>query len=231
MYPTTLPKRGNRRDEVFFEEEDRTTYLAWLKEYAEKHAVRVLAYCLMTNHIHLILVPSAKEGLHGVLKPFHMRYAQRINRNRGWSGHVWQGRYFSAPLDEAYTWAAIRYVERNPVRAKMVGRAEEYRWSSAPAHCGLCSDPILSKGREWTQTIATGQAWSKWLSEPDEPEKLEILRRNIDKGLPCGSEEFIERLSKQVGRSLKFVPQVDLGEKKKKGSVPFYQKSPSLTGI
>ncbi len=123
------------------------------------------------------------------------------------SGHVWQGRYFSAPLDDAYTWAAIRYVERNPVRAEMVDRAEEYRWSSAPAHCGLCSDPILRKGQELTQAITTGQAWSRWLSEADEPEKLEILRRNVDKGLPCGSEEFIERLSKQVGRSLKFVPQ------------------------
>ena len=142
-----------------------------------------------------------------MLKPLHMRYAQRINRNRGWSGHVWQGRYFSAPLDEAYTWAAIRYVERNPVRAEMVGRAEEYRWSSARAHCGLCADPLLRTGQELTQAIPTGQAWSNWLSEADEPEKLEILRRNVDKGLPCGSEEFIERLSKQVGRSLKFVPQ------------------------
>ena len=205
--PHHVTQRGNRREEVFFEEQDYKKYLAWLREYTEKHEVQVLAYCLMTNHTHLIMVPKDEDGLHSVLKPLHMRYAQRLNRSRGWNGHVWQGRYFSAPLDEAYTWAAIRYVERNPVRAGMVVRAEAYRWSSAAAHCGVRDDPILETGREWTRSIATGTDWSKWLSEPDEPEKMEILRRNVDKGLPCGSERFIEQLSKQSGRSLKFVPQ------------------------
>jgi putative transposase len=108
---------------VFFEEEDRTVYLAWLREYSVKHKVEVVAYCLMTNHVHLIMIPGTEDGLNRVLRPLHMRYAQRVNRNQGWNGHVWQGRYFSAPLDEAYTWAAIRYVERNPVRAGMVERA------------------------------------------------------------------------------------------------------------
>lgn len=82
----------------------------------------------MTNRIHLIALPKKETGLQSVLKPLHMRYAQRFNRQRGWKGHVWQGRYFSSALDEQYLWAAIRYVERNPVRAKMVKKAENYAW-------------------------------------------------------------------------------------------------------
>ncbi len=204
--PHHITQRGNRREEVFFTEEDRLAYLAWLKEYTRKHRVQVLAYCLMTNHSHLIMVPERQEGLHNVLKPLHMRYAQRVNRNRGWTGHVWQGRYFSAPLDEAYTWAAIHYVERNPVRARMVARAEEYQWSSAAVHCGLTADPVLTKEMQWIKIIAEVPNWSDWLAEQDEPEKLKVLRRNIDKGLPCGSEAFVEHLSKKAGRSLRFLP-------------------------
>ncbi|MCP3882633.1 MAG: hypothetical protein GY701_30185, partial [Sulfitobacter sp.] len=144
--------RDNRREEVFFEEEDRAVYLAWLREYTKKHKVEVVAYCLMINHVHLIIIPKTDDGLHGVLKPLHMRYAQGINRNQGWNGHVWQGRYSSAPLDDACTWAAIRYVERNPVRAQMVGRAEAYWWSSAAAHCGLRADTVLAEEGQWAAT-------------------------------------------------------------------------------
>ena len=133
--PHHITQRGNRREDVFFDDEDRKVYLRWLGEYCKKWNVEVLAYCLMTNHIHLILRPTTKDGLQRVLKPLHMRYAQRINRLKGWKGHLWQGRFFSSPLDNTYTWSAIRYIERNPVRAGMVEKAEDYIWSSAPAHC------------------------------------------------------------------------------------------------
>ena len=86
--PHHITQRGNRREEVFFTEEDRTVYLEWLKTYCEKYRVEILAYCLMTNHIHLIAVPEKDDGLQRMLKPLHMRYAQRINRVRGWKGHV-----------------------------------------------------------------------------------------------------------------------------------------------
>src|SRR3989337_3065402 len=94
--PHHITQRGNRREKVFFTDADRAAYLGWLKEYAEKHTLEILAYCLMPNHIHLIVVPATEEGLHQALKPLHMRYAQRINRARGWKGHLWQGRFFSA---------------------------------------------------------------------------------------------------------------------------------------
>lgn len=139
-----VTQRGNRREPIFFTDEDRLVYLSWLKEYANKHQVEVLAYCLMSNHIHLIAVPAADDGLQRALKPLHMRYAQRVNRRQGWSGHLWQGRFFSSPLDDAYLWTAIRYVECNPVRAGMVQCAEDYRWSSAAAHCANKPDGLLN---------------------------------------------------------------------------------------
>ena len=142
--PHHVTQRGNRRESIFFVDDDRLAYLSWLKEYADKHQVEVLAYCLMSNHIHLIAVPTADDGLQRVLKPLHMRYAQRVNRQQGWSGHLWQGRFFSSPLDDAYLWTAMRYVECNPVRAGRVQRAEDYRWSSAAAHCIGQSDSLLN---------------------------------------------------------------------------------------
>jgi len=205
--PHHVTQRGNRREDVFFTDEDRQIYLRWLREYAEKHHVDILAYCLMTNHIHLIAVPSSEEGLQQLLKPLHMRYAQRLNRAQGWKGHVWQGRYFSSALDEHYLWAALRYVERNPVRARLVRKAENYPWSSAGGHCGLRQDPLLTVQKYWRKQFEGVGDWSAWLAEGDEPDKLEILRRNADKGLPCGSERFIHKIEKLAGRTLEFKPQ------------------------
>ncbi len=205
--PHHVTQRGNRREDIFFTDEDREAYLSWLKEYSDKHQVEILAYCLMTNHVHLVAVPATEEGLQRVLKPLHMRYAQRINRERGWKGHLWQGRYFSSPLDDAYLWAAVRYVERNPVRAGIVNRAENYRWSSAAAHCGNEIDSLITPKSSWNKKFSSIDDWSAWLAEGDETEEIQILRTNIEKGLPCGTEGFIKRLSKLVGRELEYRPQ------------------------
>lgn len=204
--PYHITQRGNRREKVFFTDDDCAAYLRWLGEYAEQHQVEILAYCLMPNHVHLVAVPATDVGLHKVLKPLHMRYAQRINRARGWKGHVWQGRFFSSALDEAYLWAAVRYVERNPVRARMVNKAETYAWSSAAAHCGLRHDPVLTKKPAWQSQFGSISDWSVWLAEGDEPSRVEILRRNADKGLPCGSEKFIQKLEHMTGRALHHRP-------------------------
>ena len=184
--PHHVTQRGNRREDIFFSDEDRETYLALLKEYSEEHQVEILAYCLMTNHIHLVAVPVAADGLQRVLKPLHMRYAQRINRERGWKGHLWQGRFFSSPLDNAYLWAAVRYVERNPVRAGMVKRAENYRWSSAAAHCGKGADSLIDPDSSWNKQFKSIDNWSGWLAEGDETDEIQMLRKHIEKGLPCG---------------------------------------------
>jgi len=204
--PHHITQRGNRREQVFFSDDDRHAYLGWLKEYAEKHEVDILAYCLMTNHIHLVAVPKTEDALQRALKPLHMRYAQRINRTRGWKGHLWQGRFFSCALDEAYLWAAIGYVERNPVRARMVRKAQNYRWSSAGAHCGLRQDDVLTTKSSWRKQFEAIVDWSAWLAQGDAPQQLEVLRRNAEKGLPCGSEKFIRKLEKLTGRALQYRP-------------------------
>ena len=204
--PHHITQRGNRREDVFFKKEDREVYLQWLGEYCQKWSVKVLSYCLMTNHIHLILLPTTEDGLQRVLKPLHMRYAQRINKAKGWKGHLWQGRYFSSALDDTYLWSAIRYIERNPVRAKMVERAEDYPWSSAAVHCGIKVSSLLTR-MSAKESLVHQAEWSDWLKLPDDEHYLEILRRNADKGLPCGSDQFISSLERISGRSLRFRPQ------------------------
>jgi putative transposase len=135
-----------------------------------------------------------------------MRYAQRVNRDRGWHGHLWQGRYFSSALDESYLWAAIRYVERNPVRAKIVARAEDFPWSSAPTHCGLDCSPALNMDSPLQRRFAGIADWAAWLRERDAPDSLEVLRSYADKGLPCGAPGFIESLERSAGRPLRCRP-------------------------
>jgi len=223
--PHHVTQRGNRRENVFFTDDDRRAYLGWLKEYCEKHAVAVLAYCLMSNHVHLVAVPDSDDGLHRALKPMHMRYAQRINRRQGWRGHLWQGRFFSSPLDDAYLWAALRYVERNPVRAKLVRKAENYPWSSAAAHCQRRPNEVLTKKPVWRSRFAAIADWSAWLAEADEMENLQVLRRNVEMGLPCGSEKFIGKLEAMAGHPLRYRPigrprKRPEGEDEEKGSVP-----------
>ena len=160
----------------------------------------------MTNHIHLILIPNDIKGLQNVLKPLHMRYAQSINKKMGWSGLLWQGRFFSSPLDEDYTWSAIRYVERNPVRANIVRLAEEYKWSSAAGHCKIKNDYLLSKNKLWNDKFNSIKDWSKWLQEGNELDKINIIRRNVYKGIPCGSNNFISKLEKSTKRILRYRP-------------------------
>ena len=205
--PHHITQRGNRREDVFFDDDDRTIYLNWLGEYAAKFDVEVAAYCLMSNHVHLILIPSTEDGLQKLLKPLHMRYAQRLNRARLQQGHIWQGRYFSSALDHDYFRAALRYVERNPVRARMVEKAEDYQWSSARGHCGLVDDALLKARPAWRKQWGDIGNWSHWLGEPDAEQTLLVLRRNAMMGLPCGSEKFIKSAEKLAGRRLRYKPQ------------------------
>ncbi|MCH7928091.1 MAG: transposase [Candidatus Dadabacteria bacterium] len=204
--PHHIIQRGNRREDVFFSDNDRKQYLEWLKEYCKEQKVEILAYCLMTNHIHLIAVPTTEDGLQKVLKPLHMRYAQKINRERGWKGHFWQGRYFSSPLDGEYLLFTTRYIERNPIRVKKVRKAENYKWSSARGHCGTAQDDILTTKMKWLNKYEGIDNWSQWLSIKEEKEKTDLIRRNTEKGIPTGSGRFIRRLEKLAGRVLEYRP-------------------------
>ena len=132
-------QRGNRRQDVFFGEEDYKTYLSLLKETCEKAHIQVQAYCLMTNHVHLIVVPSEEFGLRPIGEA-HRRYTRYINMKKDWRGYLWQGRFGSYPMDDRYLYEAVRYVELNPVRAGLFPHPCDYRWSSARQRIGATGD-------------------------------------------------------------------------------------------
>lgn len=200
--PHHVTQRGNGRRQVFFSDTDRWVYLDWMQEHLQRERVELLAYCLMGNHVHLVVVPPAAKSLERSLGPLHARYARRMNRAHASGGHFWQERFFSAALDEPYLWNALRYVERNPVRAGIVRQAEDYPWSSAQAHCGLRRDPQLTTDPAWVDLLHQVDDWSTWLAPEDRPESLEALRRGSLSGHPCGSEEFVQDLSRRAGVQL-----------------------------
>src|SRR5512147_2392258 len=129
-YPHHIIQRGNRRMDVFFSDDDYLTYITLLKKASLRYGVDIWAYCLMTNHAHFIAVPKKADSLSRCFADVHVRYTRMINKRQDWKGHLWQARFGSNVLDENYMLAAVRYVERNPVRADIVKKAWEYRWSS-----------------------------------------------------------------------------------------------------
>lgn len=193
-------QRGNRGEDVFFSDVDRQKYLGLLAFYANMHDVAIQAYCLMSGHVHLVVVPGEAESLWRTLKPVHMRYTQHVNWTRGLTGRLWAGRFFSCPLDPACLLVAVRQLERSPVRARTVRKAERYPWSSAPGHCGLRKDDLL---RSPCGALATVGDWSAWLREPDDEKLVAMVRRNTRTGRPAGDESFIDELEASVGRVLR----------------------------
>jgi putative transposase len=159
----------------------------------------------MPNHVHLVLIPTTAHGLCRALKIVHGHYAQRVNRMRDLKGHLWQGRYFSSALDADYFVNAVRYVELNPVRAGLARRAEEYPWSSAAAHCGRRSDPLVTD-RTGSPVFAGISDWSRWLAAGLTVDRCDELRRHARQNLPCGSPAFVDVLERLAGRPLRHKP-------------------------
>jgi len=198
--PCHITQRGNRREDVFFCDDDRNLHLKPLLEYGRKHGLTVKGYCLMTNHLHLVAVPETEKSLCDVFKPVHLRYAQHVNWTRGITGHVWQGRFFSCALDDAHYIQALRYVERNPVRAGMVDRAEDYPWSSAAGHCGMREDVFAADREGLTEQVGD---WRTFLAEQDNPEETEQLRLHTRTGRPLGGIMFLNLLETVLNRTVR----------------------------
>lgn len=197
-----ITQRGNRREDVFFDDDDRRRYLELLAEYAAKHELAVLAWCLMSNHVHLVARPAHERSLAGCLGPVHLRYAQHVNWRRGWQGRLWQGRYYSCVLDGPHALAAVRYVERNPVRAGLVARAEEYAWSSAAGHCGLAEDALVTADEALSAAVGAAHEWRDWLAIEPPAAVVDHVRRHTLTGRPAGDGEFVAQLEQQCGQRL-----------------------------
>jgi len=198
-----VTQRGNNRQDVFFVDDDRRVFLELLGKACGRFGLTVQAYCLMTNHLHLVATPSRPHSLAETMKWVNQLYAQYVNRLQGRSGHLWQNRFFSCALDEQHFWTAMAYVERNPVRAGLVRRAWRWPWSSAAAHVGQAKDSTTLLRLSARQKGVDPPQWKEALSRPQDEQLVKRLRLWTSRGRPLGSDAFIAKLETLLGRRLR----------------------------
>lgn len=191
--PHHITQRGNRRQNVFETDQDFVNYCYWMNKYSKMYQVDILAYCLMNNHVHLILIPYLKDSMARLFNTVHMRYTQYFNYVRKTSGHLWQGRYFSCVLDKNHLFKAIRYVEQNPSRAKMVKEPWDYKWSSARWHVGLRSERYI---RLANTSIVDRKYWKDYLKSKDD-ETDHAIKVLTQQGLALAEPCFIKQWERQ----------------------------------
>lgn len=197
--PHHVTQRANRRQQVFFSEADYRFYLKLLRTGCHAAGTAVWAWCLMPNHVHLVLVPAVTDGLRAALAGVHWRYANHVNGREDWRGHLWQSRFASFPMDEAYLHACVRYVELNPVRAGLVARPEDWPWSSARAHLGRSLDgltevaPMLERIDDWPAYLDLGLADA-------ERAAIRTAERTCR---PLGGQAFLDRIAATLGRDVR----------------------------
>ena len=192
--PHHVIQRGNRRQKVFFYPGDKILYLKLLKEQVKKHSVEVWAYCLMDNHVHLVLIPKTQEGLAKAVAETNRRFTCQINSRYDWRGYLWQGRFISFVMDEIYLIRTLRYVENNPVRAGMVKKAWDYLWSSARYHVNGVEDSLLTDC-----PVDLMGDWKEYLIKPEIEGILDEIRKRNLSGLPLGEDSFLESLAGNLG--------------------------------
>lgn len=197
--PHHVTQRGNNRNRTFFEEGDYTLYLDLLADSSARARTAVWAYCLMPNHVHIVLVPSDEDGLRRTLADLHRRYTGFVNARARTTGHLWQGRYGSVAMDETHLVNAVRYVTLNPVRARLVARAADWSWSSARAHLAGKDDKVATVA----PVLERVGDFARFLAAPfDEDAAYAALRRAESIGRPVGDPGWIAALEARTGRSL-----------------------------
>ncbi len=204
--PHHVTQRGNNWQDIFVADEDRRAYLETLRDRCAAAGVDVLAYCLMNNHVHLVLVPEDEEGLAAAVGRTHFAHTQLINRLQGRSGHLWQGRFYSCPLDETHLWRAVAYVERNPVRARLVRRAWRWPWSSAAVHVGMATDTMEVLDLAWWEAEWTAARWRAQLVEPADEAWRGRFWRAVRTGRPLAEDRWVAKLEAKLGRRLRANP-------------------------
>jgi putative transposase len=196
--PYHVTQRGNRRPQTFFEEGDYALYRDLLSEAARRAGTRVWSYCLMPNHVHLIVVPADEDGLRRTFADAHRRYTAFINARHRWTGHLWQGRYGAVAMDEGHLGAAARYVALNPVRALLVDRAGDWPWSSARAHLAGVDDGLV----EVAPLLERLGEFGTFLGGEEDQQATRALRISETTGRPVGTPEWVSAIELESGRSL-----------------------------
>lgn len=195
--PHHITQRGNYRQQVFFNDDDYRLYLDLLAEFAPKYRLSIQAFCLMPNHIHLVATPENKQSLSRTLQRVHCDYARATNLRHRRTGHLWQARYHSVPLDEEHFWAAMVYIEQNPTRAALIDNPTDYPWSSAPLR--LTNRSTFLSQDKWRQTH-NAQSWQSCLHYGLHQGNLfENIRAATRNGWPLGNENFQTILEQHLG--------------------------------
>ena len=198
--PYHITQRGTNRQTIFRSAADRRTYLGLIRENLEEAGVRALAYCLMNNHVHWVVIPEREDSLAVLFRRVHGRYAQAWNARLQRSGHLWQNRFYSCPLEERHLWVALRYVEQNPVRALLARRPEEWEWSSARAHVLGAPDRARVLDRGFWERSGGVDTWSAMHASIEDGPATRLLRRCTYAGRPFGDEEFVGGIEARFGR-------------------------------
>ena len=196
--PYHVTQRGNRRERTFFEDGDYALYRDLLGDAARRAESQVISYCLMPNHVHLIVVPSDPDGLRRTFADAHRRYTGFINARHRWTGHLWQGRFGAVLMDEAHLAHAARYVALNPVRARLCDRAEDWPWSSTRAHLAGENDNLV----QVAPLLERLGDFAAFLGTDEDQQASRALRMAETTGRPLGSSEWIANLEDQTGRTL-----------------------------
>jgi putative transposase len=203
--PYHVTQRGNNRQDVFLVDDDRRVYLELLADYASRFGLDVLGYSLMTNHVHLVAVPRTEKSLALAMGRTDFRYAQHVNRFHRREGHLWQNRFYSCALDEKHAVAALRYVEQNPVRARLTRVPWTYEWSSAAAHVGEGDQWGLLDLKRWRAEWSP-QEWRRMVSSDLDASSAEEIRRHTARGRPLGSDSFVSKVEHLLGRRVRPLP-------------------------
>ncbi len=200
--PHHVTQRGNHRRNVFFADTEREVYLDLLRKHFSRSGIQMAGYALMTNHVHQALIPEAADSLARGVGRLHNDFARWQHIRQNLTGHFWQNRFFSCPMDDDYYWEALRYIELNPVRAGLVKHAWDWPWSSARAHItGIDKSGLLDMAL-WNERF-TGDQWKEFLEGgPEKHSTYDKLRTATRTGRPLGSEEFILWLEAVTGRKL-----------------------------
>ena len=196
-----VTQRGNGRQFILATDAERLVYLDLVRQAVRVHELSVVGYCLMSNHVHLVVIPRRTEALAEAFHQVHGRYASYWNLAHTSSGHAWQGRFYSCPLDPGHLWTVLRYAELNPMRAGMVAEAVAWPWSSAAAHCGTADPDACLDMSMWRQTWS-GVSWRKFLEQGESEAELRAIRRCTHSGRPLGPAEFTRALEERTQRHL-----------------------------
>lgn len=196
-----VTQRGVNRGQVFYSHADRDVYLKLVKDNLEDTEVRVLAYCLMSNHVHWVVRPNREDSLSVLFRRVHGRYAQYLNARLGRTGHLWQNRYYSCIVDERKEDLVLRYAEGNPVRAGLSDSPEDYLWSSAKDHyTGPGAERIALIDWEYWEKRGGAAAWKEYVGQVQDVREAVQVRRCTYSGSPLGSTEFIAQMEAEFER-------------------------------